>query len=300
MTADHDQESASVGDDSARRAPDRPADRPVRVPRETFAARVSVWAVEHPSVVLAAAFPSFVAFRVLTISQFDPVTALAVVQSTGIATVAIGVLIAMFPLLIAALFVLSVALVVNRDDRGAGRWMWAAALGVFTVATLPGPTALAAVVGAGTSVIPRALMKRRPGRPAVVRVLAKIGRARSGVRLINAAAEVFFVVVLLLSIQPWLAPEVVETSTGDQLSGFVLADGNRPVVLTYADRKVIHLDGPLQRRQLCDSPTSIFDGEPSVLDRVLRHSPYPSCAVPMPAGDERQQPESGLPSRDED
>jgi hypothetical protein len=230
--------------------------------------------LDHLGIVLAIGASMLVALRISIIANLNPVTALAILQNLGVANVLVGTLLSVYPLIVGLAFVVAAIYAIRRKSAVAG-WV-AYGLAVLSFFVVPWnmfvPLSILAVFKA---------LRERSRRPRKSGGDALPGRTRQRLHRWGDALAVWFVVtwsvISLFAIQPWLAPEVVETVEGDTYVAYVLRDGSDgAALLRQRARHVIYLEDGLERREICQGLTSGFD-ERSLYETLVNLERYPKC-----------------------
>jgi hypothetical protein len=229
----------------------------------------------HASLVVGGLFTVLVALRVLAVARYDTVTAFAVLQNVGVGSVLLAMAIAVTPAVAAV-----IAAVCAASSMFAPVWrrqlrFVAAVLAVFAVVAAPVTMVVAMVVTVALFVFRE---RRHAGARAKVGWLSR--RVAAVRNTVTPLVGVGFVVMLLMDSQAWLAPEIVTDGEGAVSVGYVLSDGQHPVVLELGSRNVVYLDSPLGHRQVCKPAPSVLGGR-NLLSFVERgRHAYPSCEMP--------------------
>ena len=188
----------------------------------------------------------FLILKVLLVAKGDLVTALGVINVSGVVTVVVGAALSALPIVAAILLGFGTYVVASGTTRPAG-WTTARTSGSFAVvaiaAMILSPWHLAAAV-IGVSLVGGLIdrFRRNRKRRAVTRWHGQDQGERS--RLLHrgfvlATVTVFFLSLNSLFYAMWLPHEVLHLQSGSPQVGYVLSDSNGWVtVLTSHDRKV--------------------------------------------------------------
>lgn len=221
---------------------------------------------EHLGLAVAGVLTLMTLLRTLAIANYDPVTALAVLQERGLVDVVSATLLSIgywVPLLV--LYVGDVRLRREHEWKAVllalvlGAFLWP-----FWVLVLFGvPLVIIEVVG----FIGRLRDRDRSGR-----FYGEPRFRRSGI-----AALVVVALIPLLQPLPWMPAERL-TIQGRQVTGYVLSDeGTRLSILRETDRAVVYLDAvDLTDRELCRGVGPVFNQPPLAALRT-EQADYPDC-----------------------
>ncbi|KQX74495.1 hypothetical protein [Aeromicrobium sp. Root472D3] len=242
---------------------------------QSFKSRTIDMMTGHASLVVGGLFTALVALRVLAVAGYDTVTAFAVLQNVGVGSVLLAMVIAVMPAVATVIAAVCAASAMFVPVWRRQLLYVAAVLGVFALVAAPVTMVVAMVLTVAlfafrerehSGAPPKAGRLSRP-----IATVRNVGRPLVGVG---------FVVMLLMSSQAWLAPEIVSDQEGAVRVGYVLSNGQQPVMLELGSRIVVYLDSPLEHRQVCKPTPSVLGGRNllSFIDRG-RHA-YPSCDAP--------------------
>jgi len=206
---------------------------------------------DHLGLAIAAVGILLVALRLLAVAEFHTDTALAVLQISGTAEIAVGTLMTLLPLM--AMLGLGLLCITLLTFEGSRAWL-AALIGAAVVVAIAvsfasyGPL----IDGMYVAMVPVALVARwflmRGTRPPAL--TSSSGPAMRGLLVV---AAVILLVTVALGPSVWLPAETV-MADGKPYAGYVLAsDSDGAALLLDGTRRVVHV-GPITRRVLCRPP----------------------------------------------
>jgi hypothetical protein len=231
---------------------------------------------EHLTLIVGAGSTAIVMMRLLAVSDFDPETAFAILQSVGTTTVVIGTLLASIWVVVAFA---GMAIMRYFVQHGINSWQKAAFDRAMVCASIV--ILLTAPTVAALLVIIMAIMWMHVRRTCTKAGKGAVNPARAFGEFVIGIA---IALIILLGAYPWIPLERISVATQTKTHvGYVLrADGEMIVVLDDKRRRIDYLEtkGLTASRELCNRHSvlkaKIID-EP-ILSYILSSSPqYPRC-----------------------
>ena len=202
---------------------------------------------EHLGLAIAVAGALAVVFRLLAVAEYDTDTALAILQISGTAEIAVGTLMTVLPLVeMLGLAVLAIAILVFDGPRSRLAVLVGAAV-VLALAVSFAPYS-PLLDGFYVVLVPLALVGRRLIRGTAPGDADDI--KRKSVIALLACVAVMLAGSVAFGPSAWLPAEAV-VADGQPYVGYVLTSGSDGAsLLLDQSRRVVHV-GPLTRRVLC-------------------------------------------------
>jgi hypothetical protein len=228
-------------------------------------------------VATAAAF-LVVAFRVLSLAGYDPLTAKAIVQTSGTTNIALEGLIASAPTVFAGLFgfgASATAAVLYYTGLKHNIWWIVSGAIVMLLASfwIPWTLLALAVVGIVLSYF-TGLAKRVTGRG--TRVSTGSDEPSEGSGLWSQLSYLIVPAMVLVLSPPYLATESFSRAGHQPVTGYLLGttDKDYVVLVDNAPRHIVNLAKTVTSHRLCDPRNAWWN---QTLYEATKQSPYPSC-----------------------
>lgn len=236
---------------------------------------------KHLGLLVGVAASTLICLKLLAVAGWDHDTAFGILAANGTANVLTGTLLAVLPMLYAA-FVLAIAPRIEQElkrrtpvERSAARLLetWSVILLIY-IAPVGMLLAFAAYVVLHIVLsLVRHIRERRPTKNP-----QKVATADKGApsRFEAASAGLGALVILVFGSlsMPWVPPETVALSSGEQTAYVLKNDGDTAIVLLAENRRLVQLETGALTGEYCTRHVGWWN-EPIM--RLIASDKYPAC-----------------------
>lgn len=236
----------------------------------------------HLGLLIGVAASTIICFKLLAVAGWDSTTALGILSASGTANVLIGTLLTVLPLLYGAFAFLAMP-IIERNlkrrtpvERSAARLLetWPAILLMFIV---PVGLLLAFIGYLVLTIVLSIIQRIRARRPATKnrKSVAAGGEIPSRFEALSAGLAGLVILLFGSLSTPWVPPETVVTSSGEQTAYVLKNEGDSTTVLLAESRALLRLEAGAVTGRYCERSGGWWN-EPIL--QLFEGDKYPICS----------------------